>query len=117
MVRRLNRQHCSLAVMTISPSTSFLPLPERIAQSVGSANDQRVFSRAVRILSEQNVFGADNVLTVSIDPATKRPVVRIISRTTRELVMQLPVEAVLRLYAQFKQGGRLSFQDLNTPYY
>lgn len=70
------------------------------AEPVGSAKQHRELARAARRLAEQNVFGADNVLDVTFDQASHRPVLRIISRSTHELVAQLPAEAVLRLLEQ-----------------
>jgi uncharacterized FlaG/YvyC family protein len=45
----------------------------------------------------------DNDLEFGTDPDTKRLVVKVVNRTTGDVVSQIPPEYVLRLAAAFKQ--------------
>ena len=65
------------------------PLP----QPVGA--DQRALIQAVRSVNSAQLLGQDKELTFIKDRATQKPVVRIVSKDTGEVIAQIPAENVL----------------------
>jgi uncharacterized FlaG/YvyC family protein len=59
--------------------------------------ENREIVRAVKALNGTEMFGDENELTYQRDPTTHRMVVRVINRTTQEVVSQIPPEYLLRL--------------------
>jgi uncharacterized FlaG/YvyC family protein len=64
--------------------------------------ENREVVRAVKALNGSEMFGEENELMFQRDQATKRMVVRIVNRTTKEVVSQIPPEYVLRLAEDLK---------------
>ncbi len=59
--------------------------------------EQRELIKAVHALNESKLFGQNSELTFTFDRATKRPIMRIVDRTTSEVIRQIPPEQVLRM--------------------
>lgn len=74
--------------------------PERTAE-------QREIIQAVKAVNAAELFGQNSELTFVLDRETRRPVVRIVDRTTNELIQQIPPEYVLRM-AQDLKGAHQS---------
>jgi len=53
--------------------------------------------RAVKAVNVAELFGQNSELTFVLDRETSRPLVRLIDRTTREVIRQIPPEYVLRM--------------------
>ena len=70
--------------------------PERI-------QDQRELIRAVRAVNASELFGQDNELTFIFDRETRRAIVRIVDRKTREVVKQIPPEYLLRIAEEIRE--------------
>ena len=68
------------------------------------AEEQRTLIQAVKAVSAAALFGQDNELTFVLDRTTRRAVVRIVNRETREVVDQIPNEYVLRMAEELKRG-------------
>ncbi len=66
------------------------PAPEQAAQN-------REVAKAIRAINDKEVFGPGSELRFSIDRDTGRALIRIVDRTTNEVLNQIPPEAVLRL--------------------
>lgn len=66
--------------------------------------DQRQIVQAVKALNATEMFGENSELTFVIDRETRRPLVRIIDKTTKEVIRQIPPEYALRMaeYLQFE---------------
>lgn len=60
-------------------------------------SDHRELIQAVRALNAAELFGENQELTFTVDQETRRPVVRILDRRTREVIRQIPPELVLRM--------------------
>jgi len=54
---------------------------------------------AVDTINSAGLLGATNQLSFSIDPATRKVVVRIVDSETHEVVSQIPTEQVLQMAA------------------
>lgn len=59
--------------------------------------EQAQLIRAVEKVNEARIFGDKSELTFSVDRDTRRPVMKIIDRETKEVIQQIPPEYVLRL--------------------
>ena len=59
--------------------------------------EDRELIRAVKKLNESGFLGSNSELTFVLDRNTKRPLVRIVDRETKEVLQQIPPEYVLRL--------------------
>jgi uncharacterized FlaG/YvyC family protein len=58
--------------------------------------------QAVKALNATEMFGQGNELTFQMDTQTKRMVIRVVNRQTKEVVSQVPPEYVLRLSEDLK---------------
>jgi len=67
-----------------------------------AASQNRQVVQAVKALNAAEMFGQDNELEFQLDSATKRLVVRIVNRSTREVVSQVPPEYLLRMAEDLK---------------
>ncbi len=59
--------------------------------------ERRELVKAVKAVNENQLFGQNSELTFSFDRTSRRAVVKIINRETREVIRQIPSEDVLRL--------------------
>lgn len=61
---------------------------------------------AARALADAGVLevGVNNEMTFALDRDTRRTVVRIVDRETREVVRQIPSEEILRMAARYTPG-------------
>lgn len=59
--------------------------------------EQQELVRAVRAVNASGLMGADQELTFSMDRGSRKMVVRVIDRTTHEVLLQIPNEQVLRM--------------------
>lgn len=64
--------------------------PETTAQ-------QRELIKAVRAVNATELFGQDSELTFVFDRETRRAIVRVVDKQTREVVLQVPAEYVIRM--------------------
>jgi len=71
--------------------------------SPDNASQNRQVVQAVKALNKSEMFGEDNNLEFERDPGTKRMVVKVVNRTTGDVVSQIPPEYVLRLSENIKE--------------
>jgi flagellar protein FlaG len=65
------------------------------------AEDRQII-KAVKALNATELFGQNSELTFVLDRDTRRPLVRIVDRETREVIRQIPPEYALRMAEDFK---------------
>jgi flagellar protein FlaG len=53
--------------------------------------------QAVKSVNQSGIFGNSDELSFSVDQSTRRPVIRLINKDTKEVIRQMPPEYVLRL--------------------
>lgn len=58
---------------------------------------QRELIQAVKAVNAAELFGENSELTFALDRQSRRPVVRILDRKTKEVIRQIPPEYVLRM--------------------
>lgn len=62
----------------------------------------RELIRAVKKVNEAGLLGSDSELTFILDRETRKLVVRIVDRETKEVIRQIPGESVLRLASSIR---------------
>ena len=67
--------------------------------------ENRNIIRAVHAINASNTLPANNELVFSLDRHSRRPVIKIVNRVTKEVVQQIPNEQVLRLAADLRING------------
>jgi flagellar protein FlaG len=66
--------------------------------------ERRDIVRAVKAINSTELFGQNNELTFVLDRESRKPVLRIINRETKEVIRQVPPEYALQI-AQSLKGG------------
>ena len=69
-----------------------------------AAEEQRTLIHAVKAVNSTDLLGHDHELTFFLDRKTRRAVVRIVNRETREVIDQIPNEYVLRMAEELKRS-------------
>jgi len=64
---------------------------------------QQELIQAVKAVNVAELFGQNSELTFVLDRETRRPLVRLIDRTTNEIIRQIPPEYVLRMAAELRE--------------
>lgn len=70
-----------------------------------TVTQNRQVVQAVKALNKSEMFGEENGLVFQRDPDTRRLVVKVVNRSTGDVVSQVPAEYVLRLAEDLKQKG------------
>jgi flagellar protein FlaG len=69
---------------------------------VEKAAENREVVQAVKALNSTQMFGQENDLVFQKDPQTKRMVIKVVNRNTKDVISQIPPEYVLELAANLK---------------
>lgn len=85
----------------VSPLTPIDPAPRLDANTELT----RATVVAVRALNKSELFGKDRELQFMRDSDTRRPIIRIVSRKTGEVLDQIPPESVLKIAANLAKQG------------
>ncbi|HEY1497264.1 MAG TPA: flagellar protein FlaG [Candidatus Solibacter sp.] len=72
---------------------------------VDKTAENRQIVQAVKAVNGTEMFGPENELRFQKDPESKRMVVRVVNRKTREVLSQVPAEYVLRLAQDIRRQG------------
>jgi uncharacterized FlaG/YvyC family protein len=83
-------------IVSVSHPGQFNPVVPDARSPKPQAENQALI-QAVQQMNDSQVAGEDGEWTLSIDQQTRLPVIRITSRQTDQVVMQLPAEYVLQL--------------------
>lgn len=91
-----------MEVNALSRITQALPAAAT-AVPADTASQNRQVVQAVKALNKSEMFGEETGLDFQRDPDTKRLVVKVVNRTTGEVISQIPPEYILRLAEELKQ--------------
>jgi flagellar protein FlaG len=97
----MSHSSCGGGDLNISSTSPHFGAPPDPGQARPASRDQRELIQAVKAVNQAELFG-QNELTFVFDPKTRRTVVRIVNRETREVVDQIPEEYVLNLADEIK---------------
>jgi flagellar protein FlaG len=59
--------------------------------------ENRELIQAVKAVNQAELFGSGSELTFAMDRDSRRPIIRIVDRATKEVIRQVPAEYVLRM--------------------
>jgi len=90
-----------MTIDSIAPPIAHAISDSRDPIPVQAANREVI--QAVRAVNASDKLGDKNELSFSLDPRSRRPIVRIVNRDTQEVIEQIPNEQVLRLAENLKQ--------------
>jgi uncharacterized FlaG/YvyC family protein len=90
--------------MSISSINNFSSPLGALGPSQPVSPEQRSLLQAVRTVNASQLLGPDTKLTFVRDRVTEQPVIRVVSKSTGDVVAQLPSEDVLRM-AEEVNGG------------
>ena len=68
-----------------------------------SLAEHRELIQAVKSVNASESLGQNNELSFLLDRETRRPVIRIVDRKTKEVIRQLPPEYVLRMAQELER--------------
>jgi uncharacterized FlaG/YvyC family protein len=74
------------------------------ARSPQQITQERELIKAVKAVDGTELFGHNSELTFVFDRETGRALVRVVDRMTREVVMQIPPEYVIRMAEERARG-------------
>ena len=84
-------------------NSAVLPASQTQQISPDQAAQRRELVRAAGVINQNQAVGPNNELVIVFDRASHRPVTQVLDRKTREVVMQVPSEYVLRLAQSFSE--------------
>ncbi|MEQ1884418.1 MAG: flagellar protein FlaG [Bryobacteraceae bacterium] len=93
-----------MEISSINNVPSTVTAPTEATHGNQATQTQRELIQAIRAVNAADLFGQNNELTFILDRASKRTVVRIVNRDTREVIQQIPAEYVLRLAEELSRG-------------
>jgi flagellar protein FlaG len=80
-----------------------------MAQATAAPAERRVqqpeMIQAVAAVNEAGLFGEQYELTFTMDRGSRKPLLRLVDRETKEVVRQIPPEYVLRAARELSKGG------------
>lgn len=88
----------------INPMTELPALSVTQPLSPQQRIEQNQLVQAVHSVNEARLLGQGRELTFSLDRETKRPVLKIVDKETKEVIRQIPPEYVLRLSGELDRG-------------
>jgi uncharacterized FlaG/YvyC family protein len=80
--------------------------PTNTAPTKSELEFNRSVSTAVQTLNEIKYAGDGREVTISLDQATRRPVVKVVETATNEVIQQWPSQYVLQLAADSQKTGQ-----------
>ena len=91
--------------MDISSVDQQRPLPIATHQPVPAEEmaQRQQLIQAVREVNKSEMLGENNELTFMFDRTTRKAIVRVIDRTTKDVVFQIPPDYVLRMAQEVRR--------------
>jgi len=98
---------CAGFAMDISSVDQQRPLPVAAQQPVPAEElaQRQQLIQAVREVNRSEMLGENNELTFSFDRTTRKAIVRVIDRKTKDVVFQIPPDYVLRMAQELRRNS------------
>jgi flagellar protein FlaG len=93
-----------MEVGRINPMTELPALSVIQPLSPQQRVEQNQLVQAVKSVNEAELLGQGRELTFAMDRQTKKPVLKIVDKETKEVIRQIPPEYVLRLADELERG-------------
>ncbi len=91
--------------MNIGSIQQIGPLPQTDASTTPALTaEQRTLIQAVKAVNAAQAFGEDNEVTYSVDRAAHVVVVKVVNKSTGNVIDQIPAEYVLRMAEKINGG-------------
>ena len=87
--------------MTINP-IAYNATPPAAADAPGHLVQQRELRQAVQALNRAEIYGPHSELSLAVDETTHRQLFRVIDKQTKEVLLQIPPESVLRMAKELR---------------
>jgi uncharacterized FlaG/YvyC family protein len=101
-------------ITSLQPAASSPGASSQVSQvSVQEAAQRRQLLQAAKSVNESGVLG-QNQLVFLLDPGTHRAVIRVVDRTTHQVVTQIPPEYVLRLAQDLGSSAKVIESEDDT---
>jgi flagellar protein FlaG len=91
-VNKVDSALTKLAIAPVQSATRLQTTPE--------------LTQAVTAVNAAKLYGQDSELTFAMDRESRRMVIRLVDRKTREVIRQIPAEYVLRMAADLKNRAQ-----------
>jgi uncharacterized FlaG/YvyC family protein len=92
-----------MAQISVTPVQTLVPVAPAGPASANPTTEERALNRstsaAVQTLNDAGYAGDGREVTFSLDQATKRPVIKVVDTTTKEVLQQWPQQYLLQLAA------------------
>jgi uncharacterized FlaG/YvyC family protein len=82
--------------MDITALQGVAPTPAPLPSGAGNPAENREIVTAVKSINATELSGSNSELTFVFDRLSKRAVVRLVDKTTRNVIQQIPPEYMLR---------------------
>jgi uncharacterized FlaG/YvyC family protein len=82
--------------MDITALQGVAPTPAPVPSGGGNAAETREIVTAIKSINATELSGSNSELTFVFDRFSKRPIVRLVDKTTRNVIQQIPPEYMLR---------------------
>jgi uncharacterized FlaG/YvyC family protein len=80
--------------------------PTQNSASVEQAAFNRSVAAAAGVVNASGILGQNREVTFAVDPASHRPVVRVLETDTKEVIDQWPTEYLLQMAAQADSSAK-----------
>jgi len=100
-------------ITSLQPAASSLPASASPQVSVQEAAQRRQLLQAAKSVNESGVLG-QNQIEFRLDRQTHRAIIRVVDRTTQQVVSQIPPEYVLRLAQDLGSSAEVMAMDDDT---
>jgi uncharacterized FlaG/YvyC family protein len=102
-----------MSVGAVNTSTASYPYSGSISTGVSPhgvpaalAPEQRDLIQAVKAIDSAELFGHNNELTFVFDRDSRRTLVRVVDRSTHEVILQVPAERVIEMAQEANAAHR-----------
>ena len=93
-----------------APALAAIPTPVQVPPEQAANN--RNLIQAVKAVNEAGTLGDSNEITFQMDRNSHLPVIKIIDRSTKQVVEQIPAEYILQLAQTLGRGESSTFSTL-----
>lgn len=83
--------------MAVNPAGDATPPAFATPQAKDHPHTNPALAQAVTLVNNAQVFGQKEELTFAVDRQSKRVVVRLVDKETRQVIRQIPAEYILRM--------------------
>ena len=84
------------------------PAPAPTPVDAERAAENRTIITAIKAINASELSGSNSEITFVIEPSTKRPILRLVDKKTRDVIRQIPPEYMLRMAEEIAKREKRS---------